>query len=80
MWQGNIWVNGTGFDGFLGADGGPCAINCSNGPNSGLYSFHPGGANVLLADGTVRFLGENTAAFTIASLITPRRGEIIGEF
>ena len=30
--------------------GGNCVINCNNGGGN-LYSFHPGGANVALADG-----------------------------
>jgi prepilin-type N-terminal cleavage/methylation domain-containing protein len=80
VFQGDIWINGTGFDGYLGPDGGPCAVNCSNRRASGLYSFHVGGAHCLLADGSVRFLGENTAAFTIAGLITREKGEIVGEF
>lgn len=80
IFAGDIWINGTGLNGYLGADGGPCAVNCSNGSHAGLYSFHTGGANALLADGAVRFIGENTAAFIIASLITRAGGEIPGEF
>jgi prepilin-type N-terminal cleavage/methylation domain-containing protein len=80
IFAGDIWINGTGFNGYLGADGGPCAVNCSNGSHAGLYSFHVGGAHALLADGAVRFIGENTAAFTLASLITREKGEVLGEF
>lgn len=81
IFQGDIWVNGTGFNGSTGgADGGPCAVNCSNARHSGLYSWHVGGAHALLADGSVRFLGENTNAFTLAGLITRQKGEITGEF
>ncbi|MBL8848319.1 MAG: DUF1559 domain-containing protein [Planctomycetaceae bacterium] len=81
IFQGDIWVNGTSFNGNPGsADGGPCAVNCSNARHSGLYSFHVGGAHALLADGSVRFIGENIAAFTLAGLITRQKGEITGEF
>jgi prepilin-type N-terminal cleavage/methylation domain-containing protein len=81
IFQGDIWINGTSFNGVLGAaDGGPCAINCSNARNAGLYSFHTGGAHAVLADGSVRFLSENINAFTLAALITRQKGEVNGEF
>ena len=74
-------VNGTG-------NSGPCAINCSNSraragrlqEGAGLYSWHTGGAHCLLGDGSVRFLGENIAASTLASLVTRATGDIVGEF
>ena len=78
--NGDIWVNGTGTDGVIGADGGPCAVNCSNASHAGAYSFHTGGAQILMGDGSVRFLSENIAAITMASLITSSRGEVLGEF
>ena len=37
-------------------------------------------AHALMADGTVRFISENTSGLTIASLITARGGEITGDF
>jgi len=80
IFAGDIWINGTGFNGVLGTDGGPCAINCSNASHAGLFSFHAGGAHTLLADGTVRLLNENIAAFTLASLITREKGELLGDF
>jgi prepilin-type N-terminal cleavage/methylation domain-containing protein len=81
IFQGDIWVNGTGFNGSTGgADGGPCMVNCSNARHAGMYSWHVGGAHALLADGSVRFIGENTNAFTLASLITRQKGEVFGEF
>lgn len=78
--SGDIWINGTGYDGTTSSDGGPCAINCSNFRNTGMYSFHIGGVSILMADGSVRFLNENTAALTVASLITATRGELLGSF
>jgi prepilin-type processing-associated H-X9-DG protein len=58
----------------LTADG-PCAINCTNMTYRNMYSFHPGGVNIVLADASVRFIGETTDAFVIGSLFTRRNGE-----
>jgi hypothetical protein len=33
-----------------------------------------------LADGAVRFVSENIAQITLASLITRKKGEVLGEF
>lgn len=80
IFAGDQWISGTGYNGAIGAGGGPCAINCSNASHAGLYSFHVGGAHTLLADGAVRFLSENLSALNLASLITRQGGEILGEF
>ncbi len=79
MLNGENWVEGRRFDGVDSGNGGPCAINCSNAKGN-LYSFHSGGVQVLLGDGSARFLSENLAALTFASLITRGKGEIVGEF
>ncbi|MEW4528731.1 DUF1559 domain-containing protein [Maioricimonas sp. JC845] len=80
VFQGDTWVEGRLYDGTRGADGGPCAVNCSNNRNAGLYSWHEGGAQIVLCDGSVRFISENIAAWTLFSLITARGGEVVGEF
>jgi prepilin-type N-terminal cleavage/methylation domain-containing protein/prepilin-type processing-associated H-X9-DG protein len=54
---------------------GPCGINCSN--DYGLYSFHTAGANVVLADGSVRFLNVTTDIRTLAAAVTRAGGETI---
>ena len=54
---------------------GSCAINCSN--DGGMYSFHPGGANVAFADGSVRFVQANISMTIMSALITKNGGEVI---
>lgn len=41
----------------------------------GLYSFHPGGANVALADGSVRFINESIAPELVLASISRAGGE-----
>ncbi|MGL6073430.1 MAG: DUF1559 domain-containing protein [Fimbriiglobus sp.] len=62
------------FDGM--SQFGECAVNCSN--SAGIYSFHAGGANVSICDGSVRFLRQSTTpqAFMVA-LVTIAGGEVI---
>jgi prepilin-type N-terminal cleavage/methylation domain-containing protein/prepilin-type processing-associated H-X9-DG protein len=42
-----------------------------------LSSFHPGGANVLMADGSVRFLKDSTNVNTVWGLGSRAQGEVI---
>jgi prepilin-type processing-associated H-X9-DG protein len=42
-----------------------------------VYSFHPGGANVLFADGSVHFLSQNVSAATLVYLVTGSGGEVV---
>jgi prepilin-type N-terminal cleavage/methylation domain-containing protein/prepilin-type processing-associated H-X9-DG protein len=68
-----------GLDGADFATGaqspGPCAINCEN--DNEVYSFHTGGANILLADGSVRFVRSTVPVLTFAALITANGGEAV---
>jgi prepilin-type N-terminal cleavage/methylation domain-containing protein len=57
---------------------GNCSMNCTN--DSEMYSFHTGGVQTLLADGSVRFLSENIGGATLVGLMTRDGGEVVGEF
>jgi len=50
-----------------------------NGPD-GIGSPFPGGLNVLMLDGSVRFLSEDTDPAVIEALVTIHGGEVIGDF
>jgi prepilin-type N-terminal cleavage/methylation domain-containing protein/prepilin-type processing-associated H-X9-DG protein len=54
---------------------GQCAINCTN--LREVYSFHPGGANAVFADGSVRFLQKSINIRTLAGLVTRAGGEVV---
>ena len=76
--NGETWPGGTTASGDLPIpDGGPCLINCSNVSARGFYSFHTGGANFIMGDGSVRFLSANTSTRALAFMITSQRGEVI---
>lgn len=48
-------------------------LNCSN--NNEIYAFHPGGANFLFADGSVRFHPESIDARTFIAYFTRGAGD-----
>jgi prepilin-type processing-associated H-X9-DG protein len=77
---GENWLSGSDSTGTVSP--GTCAINCTNSQpwlstGRNLYSFHTGGANVVMADGSVRFLPESTSASTVIFLVTRSKGEVI---
>jgi prepilin-type N-terminal cleavage/methylation domain-containing protein/prepilin-type processing-associated H-X9-DG protein len=67
-----IVVKGSTADGSRRL--GPCAVNCTN--DQEVYSFHPGGANALFADGSVDFLKASMDIRILARLITRAGGEV----
>ena len=63
--------------------GGPpiCPWTVNNcGLNEEIFSFHVGGAHVLLGDGSVRFVSENLDLGILRALVTRNGAEVVGEF
>ncbi|WP_020474067.1 DUF1559 domain-containing protein [Zavarzinella formosa] len=72
---------------------GPCAVNCTNGfdyqgypetavgfgteGSSAPYSFHTGGVNTLLGDGSVRFVKSTVTSAVFAAMVTRANGETV---
>jgi prepilin-type N-terminal cleavage/methylation domain-containing protein/prepilin-type processing-associated H-X9-DG protein len=58
-----------------GSEGGPIPINCMNAGEP--YSFHSGGINVGMCDGSVRFVRDTMTMAVFASMVTAQAGEVI---
>ena len=67
--EGEYALHGFSLDGLT--EGGPCPVNCSN--DNEIYSFHSGGANIVLGDGSVHFL-HSTVNITVAAALTTKAG------
>ena len=80
---------GRPYDGpgaYVGAHGGPCPYedpvviyppNSPLGHGDQMESMHPGGANILMGDGSVRFYGYNHPLSTWVALISRNGGEVV---
>jgi prepilin-type N-terminal cleavage/methylation domain-containing protein/prepilin-type processing-associated H-X9-DG protein len=73
--SGAAWADYESSYGTDGWRGTPCHTNCDN--DNEDFSFHPGGANKLFADGSVRFIKESTDIKVFAKLLTYNAGEVI---
>jgi prepilin-type N-terminal cleavage/methylation domain-containing protein/prepilin-type processing-associated H-X9-DG protein len=73
-----VGISLDGVQADLVTTGGTCFINCTN--DSEVYAFHSGGVNVLMADGSVRFVSQSIAAATFAYLVTRDAGDIVPNF
>jgi prepilin-type N-terminal cleavage/methylation domain-containing protein/prepilin-type processing-associated H-X9-DG protein len=49
----------------------------SAGANDELYSLHPGGVNVLMGDGSVRFIKDSVALVVLRGLVTRAGAEVV---
>jgi prepilin-type processing-associated H-X9-DG protein/prepilin-type N-terminal cleavage/methylation domain-containing protein len=72
-YNGSIPINLDGWKADGSGPIGPCAINCTNAHE--VYSFHTGGANILFADGSVRFAKASLDLRILAALVTRAGGE-----
>jgi prepilin-type processing-associated H-X9-DG protein len=51
-------------------------MNCNN-LQGDVYSFHPSGANICFADGSVRFVRDSITLQTLAALVTKSSQEVV---
>lgn len=85
-WRGMRWEVSTGTNMPINGvhrDPGACGANsgtCTNCRWENVASFHEGGAQVLLADGSARFVSENIDTNTWNFLGSIGGGEVIGEW
>jgi prepilin-type N-terminal cleavage/methylation domain-containing protein/prepilin-type processing-associated H-X9-DG protein len=86
---GGAGINYDDGGSYVGAHSGPSIYEVPqviHPPNSPLghtdemYSLHPGGANILLGDGSVRFISESVELWTWAALSSRNGGEVIGDY
>jgi hypothetical protein len=52
----------------------------NQGERSGPGSYHPGGMNVLLSDGSMTFIADSIDPQVLRSLLTPAGEEVVGDF
>jgi prepilin-type N-terminal cleavage/methylation domain-containing protein/prepilin-type processing-associated H-X9-DG protein len=69
----SVWVKSYKAD--CNGQWGPRVVNCNN--SDGIYSFHPGAANVAFVDGSVRTLNESIDRSTVYGAITRDNGEVV---
>jgi len=67
-----IVTNGSNPNGSIG---GPCAENCTS--DNEVFSFHIGGTNALMGDGSVHFINSSITLTQLAALISMQGGEVI---
>ena len=84
-----VWAGGQNCASVPAAPAGGVAVRPVNPPpadawinagNSSLFSDHPGGAHVLLCDGSVRFLAETIDVQLLLALASRSDGEVIGKY
>ena len=68
-------IHGVTDDGSFSP--GRCGVNCTN--NREIFAFHPGGANVAMADGSVRFLPKRLGIRETCRMVTIRGNEPISD-
>lgn len=72
-------LDGASPEGGLEGCGAGCAAAMNRRNDNEPYSFHPGGANVLFADGHVGFVRESVQLSTLAAMATRAAGEVLAD-
>ena len=73
----------AGINNYKTPIGGPveCPWTTNNcGPNDEPFSFHTGGCQAVMGDGSVKFLSENMDAVVLKYLVGCQDGKVTGEF
>ena len=76
-WTSHRCIAYQGYDASGLNAGAACAVNCNN--SQGVYSFHPGGAQIAFCDGSVRFVAESISVKTMFAYFTRAANEPITE-
>ena len=82
-WGGSAWSDEASEFGLHGCTPSTTAdvrpglrpMNCTN--NGEVYSFHTGGCNFGMCDGSVRFIRETIDIRTFARMVTAQGGEVV---
>lgn len=75
LWTGPISVTASCYPAF------PLNFKTSGTNNNMAFSsYHVGGGQFLMGDGTVRFISENISSTTYANLASINGGEVLGDF
>lgn len=73
-----VRINGR-FNSPINARTNPTRMYLANNDDN-AFSFHTGGAQFLMGDGSVRFITENIDINTYSALFSMNGGEVVGEF
>ncbi len=77
IYNGENWLGGAPRNGvYTTPVYGMCMINCNNHREHSLFSFHPGGINVVRCDGSVTFVSETIQPAVLAAAISCNQGEV----
>jgi prepilin-type N-terminal cleavage/methylation domain-containing protein/prepilin-type processing-associated H-X9-DG protein len=78
--EGPFSLDGSAADGSAEGCGTGCPAAMNKRNDTEPYSLHPGGANCLFTDGSVRFLRESIPVTSLAALCTASAGEVVGNY